>query len=339
MGLFGGRSPAEVKSAFESLTSELSPGVPNSDPTRYMAHDSPGGRLRGLFLSLCPGELDSSVSNNTPGALPAHEAMNCLFDEARTKKFLSGVRSAVGRLRECTSAPLHVVDAGCGPIPIMAIQAAWSDPNLHVTAIELNPLSVTIAKSIISALKLEDRITIIEANAITHTPKAPIDLLVSETISAGLLNEPVVQVMSNLSQYLSAHGEIVPHKIDLHLGVFPTSQFLHPTAYLPYNGGQALLSPNERARVTWDAKTPLTEIKSVLALTSADSDSVACAWLTAHLGGGESLAINESLITTPSVINVDTQTEEKEPLIFNEVQDGTRIPIVGKPGGDSIGMR
>jgi hypothetical protein len=218
----------------------------------------------------------------------------------------------------------------------MAIQAAWSDPNLHVTAIELNPLSVAIARSIVSALELDNRITIIEANAITHKPKAPIDLLVSETISAGLLNEPVVQVMSNLSQYLSAHGEIVPHKIDLHLGVFPTSQFFKPTAYLPYAGGSPLLSPSERARVTWDATMPLTMIESILPLTSADSDSVACAWLTVHLGDGEPLGINESLITTPTFINHLTKAKQIEPLILDQVKDGTRIPICGEPGGPFI---
>lgn len=331
-GDFGGTSPSEVRAHFEKIRDQLSPNVPSDDLNRYSDIRAPGSRMMYLFLSLC-AQLPQHLSDRVSGALPARDAIDCLRDEARTRKFLDAIPESLARIRKTDpSGQVHVVDAGCGPIPIMAIAAAWSDPEVYVTALELNPLSAELAKGIIIALDLQDRITITCGDATTYAPSRPIDLLISETISAGLLNEPVVAVMQNLSKHLTARGETLPTGIDVHLGVFPINQFESPVGHLPYNGLTALLAPTELARIPWKATSPLSRIAARMAIDPCHADSVACAWLTVRLGEG-ALRMNESLITTPTLVNCLTSDKRVEPLIIHAVPTPTSIAVVGKPGG------
>ncbi len=331
-GVFGGAGPSEVRAYFERIRDQLSPNVPSEDLKRYSDIRSPGSQMMHLFLSLC-AQVPQHLSDRVGGSLPARDALDCLRDEARTRKFLDAIPESLARIRKNDpSGQVHVVDAGCGPIPIMAVAAAWSDPGVYVTALELNPLSAELAQGIITALDLQDRITITCDDATTYAPSRPIDLLISETISAGLLNEPVVAVMQNLSKHLTARGETLPTGIDVHLGVFPINQFESPVGHLPYNCLTALLAPTELARISWKATSSLSRIEARMAITPSHADSVACAWLTVRLGDA-ALRMNESLITTPTLVNCLTSDKKIEPLIINAVPAPTSIAVFGEPGG------
>jgi precorrin-6B methylase 2 len=146
------------------------------------------------------------------GSLRAIESIKCLRDKIRTKMFLQGITDTIQNLSR-NSEEIYVCDAGCGALPILSIYAALSSPKVKVTAIELNPNSVEIAKRVVKGFHLEDQIEIIKTNAITYRSEKEIDLLVSETMHSGLIDEPIVQIMSNLTQYVKKNGEVLPKKV------------------------------------------------------------------------------------------------------------------------------
>ena len=149
-----------------------------------------------------------------PGELPSESALNCLHDNFRTKKFLMALYQVATSELIKIDCPV-VIDAGCGPIPILGLAVALFHNSAQVTCLESNPQSAIYASEIIQTLGLESRIKVIRCDAKSYTHNQNIDLLISETLDKGLINEECIQIMDHLRKQLKSNGICIPNNIQL----------------------------------------------------------------------------------------------------------------------------
>lgn len=179
------------------------------------------------------------------GGLDATRALACINEEGRTMPFFYGIANAIKDLEmqkneAGDSNPLEIIDAGTGPLPIFAMLAAVVSDNARITAIEINEASYKFAKKVIERFGLQDRIKIIFTDATKYTHDCEVDLLISETMYAGLINEPLVQILDNFLAQLSDIAAIIPQSVTVKAGVvekdfvpsFPRQHF--PSVYAPF---------------------------------------------------------------------------------------------------------
>jgi tRNA A58 N-methylase Trm61 len=210
---------------FDKLIADL-PDRPIIVPTEQAAlHAKPKmPKLAALLLTCCDGINIGADIKQSDGSLTVLEGIKCLYDQVRTKRFLESVAISVDKLTQ-TKDRVHVVDAGCGAVPIFSIYAAMRSDKVHVTAIELNPNSFQIAQGLIKKLGLQDRITLIQGDATSYQPTEPIDLLVSETMHSGLTQEKIVPIMHNLVPRLNDDGIVLPEAVTVKVGLAPIQTY------------------------------------------------------------------------------------------------------------------
>jgi len=165
------------------------------------------------------------------GALRTTASIMCLRDVVRTKRFLQGITEAVDTLASQQTGPIEVLEAGTGAIPVMLLQAALRSERVHATGIELNPRSATMARQLVAALHLEDRVNIIDGDATRYQPHTPPHLLISETTHSGLSSEPFVQILSNLQPHVRPGGITLPSRVDILAAISSIQTYLKPAAY------------------------------------------------------------------------------------------------------------
>lgn len=281
-------------------------------------------------------ENDSSREN---GRLPVMESMLCLKDKIRTKKFLLAIKDAVKKLEQGKE-EIFVMDAGCGAIPIMGIYAAMNSKKVKCTCIEINPNACNIAREIIKKLGLEDQIEVIMKDAITYKPEKELDLLISETMSGGLGNEMMVDILRNLSSSVKKDGIILPKSVNLKAALLPKKDFKYDKAVVISKYALPLLNANWEDVLTYKSGQNLEEISYsfdsndlkpgeyvVLLLTEVD--------LETHL-----LRKDESLISYPNPIE-DLNIEKESQIVTltqEDIDSGRKISFRYKPGEQLKGL-
>lgn len=189
-----------------------------------------------LFTLLSPHRLEEIMRETEErepdikdsGGLSFQSAIeNVLADEPRTKALIAAVRE---RVRSFNNRPANIYYVGCGPFPILAIAAALESKNADITCIEINPLSAAIARELLGWLDKTGAIRsgktrVIEADALTLPipPDTKIDLVISETASAGLFDEQIAKLMEHFAPHLSESGVLLPSKVKLSAALTPTS--------------------------------------------------------------------------------------------------------------------
>lgn len=164
------------------------------------------------------------------GALTARNAIDSvLTDEPRTKKFVHAVQSEVGQFGDSDS---MIYDAGCGPFPVLSIAAALAAPRAKVVGLEINPLSARIAQAVVgkfvaSGAIAENQVYIREGNALHEAvpPKGSVDLFISETLGAGLLDERAPAIFSRYASCVNTQrGSTIPYRAKLSASLVPINQ-------------------------------------------------------------------------------------------------------------------
>lgn len=173
-----------------------------------------------------PEALDESTAS---GALSFRNVIeNVISDEPRTKAFIGAVRN---QMQKFNDEPITIYDVGCGPFPVLAMAAAIENPNAKIICIEINPLSAMIAKRILQALDetgkiRKGQIQVIQGDALSLPiePTERIDLLISETVGPGLLDEQVVRILPRYAQHLDREkGVAIPARVRLSAALVPAS--------------------------------------------------------------------------------------------------------------------
>lgn len=151
------------------------------------------------------------------GTLAPFDALRAFRDSIRTKKFAKAIQIKIDALSQTipTDQSITVIDAGCGPLPIFGMVAALRNDRVQVTCLEVEPKSAQAARSIIKTHGLEHQIIVVEHDATRYVSPAPIDLLISETMTSAMTKEDCADIMGNLSKYLSPIGSCIPERVEI----------------------------------------------------------------------------------------------------------------------------
>lgn len=230
-------------------------------------------------------------------------AMGCILDEKRTIKFIRGLFARLNEL-EGKREKVEVVDAGCGPIPLFGILAALKSDKVQVTCLECNRVSANLAERIIHNLGLSDRVKVMNVDAKTYRHPISIDLLVSETIYSGLIDESFVQILGNLEAYVAEDGFVIPEWVTVDTGL--VSKEVAEEWGMAHYALRGNFGPDvaltEVARVT--SGRALKEIRFVLPAAAA-ATGIYHLVLSSRVGiaNGTVLERGESVITSPYALS------------------------------------
>lgn len=152
-------------------------------------------------------------------------AAMCVNDIIRTTQFIRGIFKAVEELLPTKDKPIHILYAGSGPFAtlMLPVLSTYSETEIQVSILEINPLSIESVKRVISKLGFDKYINKIECADATKykiNTKEEIDLIISETMQYSLFKEQQVPIMINLLNQLDDHVKIIPEKIKLDLALF-----------------------------------------------------------------------------------------------------------------------
>ncbi|MEP6645870.1 MAG: hypothetical protein ABJC12_02175 [Saprospiraceae bacterium] len=157
-------------------------------------------------------------------AIGTYWAAMCIDDLLRTRQFMRGIDQAVEDKLKTESRILHILYAGTGPFAalVLPLLFKYQTEKIRYTFIEINPLSFELLHNVISKLKLDGvQINLICADAteykidLTNQP----DIIISETMQAGLSSEPQVPIFLNLMKQAKEEVTFIPEKIELFIGL------------------------------------------------------------------------------------------------------------------------
>jgi protein arginine N-methyltransferase 1 len=131
--------------------------------------------------------------------IPLHYHHHMLGDDARTSAFKSALGYVVpigGRVLELGS--------GTGVLSFFAAQRAD-----QVIAVEYNPALVRASRIILAQNGVEDKVTVVQGDASTFIPEAPVDVVVCEMLHSALLREKQLEVIRKFkSRYAARFGTL-----------------------------------------------------------------------------------------------------------------------------------
>ncbi|WP_331352172.1 phytanoyl-CoA dioxygenase family protein [Cellvibrio sp. UBA7671] len=166
--------------------------------------------------------LDEHATITEQGkAVSPTTAAQCAEDVQRTRIFMQGVYAALQqKLQQKNSQPIEVLYAGTGPfglllIPLLPLLDA---AQVRVTLLDIHVESLTKLQQLIDFLGVGNFIVRAEcADACAWQSEKKFDVIISETMRQGLIQEPQVAIFSHLQQFLKEDGWLIPETIRLDL--------------------------------------------------------------------------------------------------------------------------
>jgi hypothetical protein len=138
----------------------------------------------------------------------------------------AAIRAARGQF---AGEPIHVLEAGCGPLAPLSLPFALRYPPSEVrfTLLDLHPRSLESAQQLAADLGVSESIRVLAADA--TTVRLPGDerphIIACELVLNALRREPQVSATLNLAPQLKAGGFFLPERIDVHAALFDSGKF------------------------------------------------------------------------------------------------------------------
>lgn len=147
-------------------------------------------------------------------------AAQCAEDVERTRVFIQGVHTAIcSRVKsQQYKSPIRILYAGTGPFGLLLIPLLplFAQENLKVFLLDIHSESLEKLQGLIDYLNVGHLIATIEqADACQWQTSEKFDLVISETMRQGLIQEPQVSVFAHLHQFLAEDGLLIPEIIRL----------------------------------------------------------------------------------------------------------------------------
>lgn len=157
----------------------------------------------------------------TGKAIAFQGAARCLWEYARTSKFLRGVEAALREAqRRFPGQRLRLLEAGCGPFALLALPLAcrFASDEVGFTLLDVHEGSLDAARRIVEALGLADYVDeYVRTDAASWRcpeEKRP-HVVVSETMQNALKNEPQLAITRNLAPQRLPGGLFLPEAVAL----------------------------------------------------------------------------------------------------------------------------
>ena len=151
-------------------------------------------------------------------AISPSGAAHCLLEMKRTAVFLRGIKEAIDSKFHEGNSMVSILYAGCGPYAtlITPLFSYYSSEQVRITLLDINPVSLEAVEALYSSLGFDGYVTdFVLSDASTYTVDKPYDIVVSETMQAGLKKEPQVAIMQNLIPQCSANTIFIPEQITI----------------------------------------------------------------------------------------------------------------------------
>ena len=172
------------------------------------------------------GANQQDMALDSGKALAPVWAAHCILDFMRTRVFLRGVLQAIDSIgKRFPDTELHVLYAGTGPFATLVLPLIpLLDPaKVRFTLLEISSESIDCLEKVVKAFGFEPWIReIICADATTYRTAAPLHIVITEMMQAGLRREPQVAATLNLAPQIVPGGCLIPQQIRLQAGL------LHP---------------------------------------------------------------------------------------------------------------
>lgn len=153
-------------------------------------------------------------------AISPTTAAMCIRELFRTCAFIRGLGEAI-RDSMHSKQPVRVLYAGCGPYALLAVplMTAFSKEQVVFTLLDVHRQCLDDAKKLIDSFGLSgyvDDYLCVDATSYRIPDDKKPDVIVSETMSVALHNEPQVSIARNLLSQVSS-AKMVPQQISVEL--------------------------------------------------------------------------------------------------------------------------
>jgi predicted RNA methylase len=191
---------------------------------------------------------------DTQKVFTSYDIQACLYDEDRVGYFRKAIFDTVRR-------DDIVVDAGSGTglLGMFAAQAGAA----KVYCVEINEDYINVIQENAKRNELQDVIVAIHDDATTCDLPGGVnvDVIVSEVISAGFFYEPQLQILNNLTRFLTDDGLTVPIAMKNYVELIHAQEdlyglnFSYDTRYRTLNGDVALTNRVQYLDTTFGQQT------------------------------------------------------------------------------------
>lgn len=159
---------------------------------------------------------DEGIILSSGKAISPSEAAQCLFDMKRTAKFIRGINEAIKQKLNENQATVQILYAGCGPYAtlITPLLTLYTKREICIDLLDINKVSLLSTQKVINGLNLNNDIgKYLLEDASKLKIEKDYDIIISETMQAGLRNEPQVAIMQNLFGQMKRDAIFIPEEI------------------------------------------------------------------------------------------------------------------------------
>jgi len=196
----------------------------------YQALWNASRQLRDVFYEAC--DFDPDSVQNRAHIVTAHGnaigptwAAMCIENILRTRTFLQGIQAAIAaKLANDPSRAVRVLYVGCGPFATLLtpLTAVFSATQIQIHCLEINPACIDYLEKLVCAFGIKRyfaKIEQIDAHAFLFETPEQFDLVVCETLLAGLFKEPQVAISMHFCRQMHPDSVLIPESIRVSLAL------------------------------------------------------------------------------------------------------------------------
>ncbi len=260
-------------------------------------------------------DINAPTRISSGDALTPWHAAACMDDRTRTAAFVRGAIRAVDQtLKRTPDRPLHLVEAGCGPLGtlVLPLLAHFSEEELVVSLIDLHQESIDGVRAMLDHFGFLPRTRqLVCGDATAVSLDSAAHIVLTETMNTALSEEPQVAITRALLRE-NPHATLIPQSIRIELALLDLAA---ETSHFPPR-------PSDRMVVA-----PVFELNRRTALDLTEKDGVlpaATVTLPSHFPPQLVPCLTTTIQVFEEIRTSDYETQISQPLPL--VREGQALP-------------